>query len=65
MVNKPKKGGRVLTPRQTAKYLGVGENLVYRALGNGQIPHFRLVNRYLISKDVIARMLDGGITISA
>ena len=51
------------TPREAAAYLGVGPNLIYRLLAEGQIPHVRLGTRYVIGKTTLERMLEGGITI--
>lgn len=50
--------GRVLSIRETAKLLGVSDDLVYELVARGEIPCLRLGRRRLIPRRVVDLMID-------
>jgi excisionase family DNA binding protein len=57
--DKPK---RNFSPKQGARYLGIGDNLMYRMLAENRIPHARLGNRIIVSRESLDRLLAGDST---
>jgi excisionase family DNA binding protein len=50
----------VMTAAQMREELGIGRDLAYEGLKSGQIPHVRIGGKYLINKQSLIRMLEGG-----
>jgi excisionase family DNA binding protein len=50
----------VMTAAQMREALGIGRDLAYEGLKSGQIPHVRIGGKYLINKQSLIRMLEGG-----
>lgn len=49
----------VLTVEQAAKFLRLGRNAVYDAIGRGEIPHRRIGRSIRLSRVVLLRWLEG------
>lgn len=49
----------VLSVRETAKILNSGENQVYNALNNGQLPGFRIGGSWKIPRAALMKMVNG------
>ncbi|HET9623467.1 MAG TPA: helix-turn-helix domain-containing protein [Kofleriaceae bacterium] len=49
----------VLTVEQAAKFLQLGRNAVYDAIGRGEIPHRRIGRSIRLSRVVLLRWLGG------
>jgi excisionase family DNA binding protein len=49
----------VLTVAQAAKFLRLGRNAVYDAIGRGEIPHRRIGRSIRLSRVVLLRWLEG------
>lgn len=48
---------KVLTPAEVAEYLRISKTLVYRLIGSGEIPSFRVGGRSLrVRQDELERM---------
>jgi len=45
------------TVEETAKYLGIGRNLCYRMVREGNIPSVKLANRIIVPKVKLDEML--------
>jgi excisionase family DNA binding protein len=50
----------VMTADQMREALGIGRDLAYEGLKSGQIPHVRIGGKYLIYKQSLIKMLEGG-----
>jgi excisionase family DNA binding protein len=50
---------KVLFPEDLVKETGLGISLVYRKLKSGEIPHRKCGTRYLISRSVFEKWLNG------
>jgi excisionase family DNA binding protein len=49
----------ILTVEQAAKFLRLGRNAVYEAIGRGEIPHRRIGRSIRLSRVVLLRWLEG------
>jgi len=49
----------ILTVEQAAKFLRVGRNAVYDAIGRGEIPHRRIGRSIRLSRVALLRWLEG------
>lgn len=49
------------TVEEVSELLGIGRVTAYRAVGNGTIPAIKIGGRYVISKLVIDKLLNGEI----
>jgi excisionase family DNA binding protein len=49
----------VLTVEQAAKFLRLGRNAVYDAIGRGEIPHRRIGRSIRLSRVALLRWLEG------
>jgi excisionase family DNA binding protein len=49
----------VLTVDEAARYLRIGRNALYDAIGRGKIPHARIGRTIRLSRRVLARVLGG------
>ncbi len=49
-----------LTVDETARLLGVGRNLLYETIRQGELPVLRLGRRILVSRAVLERVLEAG-----
>jgi excisionase family DNA binding protein len=49
----------ILTVEQAAKFLRLGRNAVYDAIGRGEIPHRRIGRTIRLSRVVLLRWLEG------
>ena len=49
----------VLTVEQAAKFLRLGRNAVYDAIGRGEIPHRRIGRSNRLSRVALLRWLEG------
>jgi excisionase family DNA binding protein len=52
--------GRVLTVREAARLLGVGERTYYAAAARGEVPARRIGRRLVVPGAALARFLEGG-----
>lgn len=43
----------LMTPMELAEYLGIGRNLAYQLLNEGQIPGFKIGNKWKCSKQAV------------
>ena len=50
-----------LTVDETAKYLGIGRNSAYEAIGRGEIPVIRIGKRLLVPRAGLEKLLTGSI----
>lgn len=50
----------VMTVEEGAKFLRVGRNQLYDAIGRGDVPHRRIGKTIRLSRTVLARWLAGG-----
>jgi excisionase family DNA binding protein len=48
----------VMNLRQASQYLGVSSDTLYRYIGTGQVPAFKLGNRWKFSKAVLDRWME-------
>jgi excisionase family DNA binding protein len=53
-----KKESDTMSIREFCKTMGVGRNSAYNAINAGEIPHLRIGKRILISRKIVAEMLD-------
>lgn len=51
---------RVLTVREAARFLGIGERLYYAAARRGEVPARRIGRRLVVPGAALARFLEGG-----
>jgi len=49
----------ILTVEQAAKFLRLGRNAVYDAIGRGEIPHRRIGRSIRLSRVALLRWLEG------
>ena len=49
----------VLNVKEVAEMLHVSKQLIYKAAKQGQIPYFKIGDRYLFNKEKIEAMLNG------
>ena len=57
MTQYKRNGSGVMGIKDTAEYLEVHESTIYRLVGNGQIPAFKLGGQWRFKKDVIDQWL--------
>jgi excisionase family DNA binding protein len=56
---KARRGGELgMSVDEFAEALGISRASAYQAIKRGQVPHWRLLNRIVIGRAVVARMLD-------
>ena len=48
----------VMNLRQASQYLGVSSDTLYRYIGSGEVPAFKLGNRWKFSKAVLDRWME-------
>ena len=51
---------KTLSIDDTAKELGIGRNQTYEAARRGEIPAIRIGKRWLVLREPLKRMLEGG-----
>jgi len=51
---------QTLSVIETAKILGIGRNLCYSRLKNGEIPVIRIGRRYVVPKKALEKLLSEG-----
>ncbi len=56
--DKDPKGKLTMSVDETAAMLGLARSSAYRGVKNGDIPSWKIGNRYIISRAVITQMLD-------
>ena len=49
----------VLSVEEVAAYLGIGRTLAFEAVARGDIPHWKIGRRIVVSKRVLDRLLEG------
>ena len=48
----------VMTLREASQYLGISADTLYKYLGEGSIPDFKLGNRWRFKKDLLDRWME-------
>ena len=48
----------VMTLREASQYLGISADTLYKYLGEGSIPAFKLGNRWRFKKDLLDRWME-------
>ncbi|MFC1807289.1 helix-turn-helix domain-containing protein [Candidatus Omnitrophota bacterium] len=52
---------QIMTPKSTAKYLGLHLITVYRLIKNGELPGFKIGGQWRLKKDVLDEWIDSRI----
>jgi excisionase family DNA binding protein len=47
-----------MTLREASEYLGISTDTLYKYLGQGRVPAFKLGNRWRFKKDLLDRWMD-------